>query len=92
MANLKAAGYDSSSLSLDDELYPAYVQIASSLWSRQNLVTPIREDAISRVENAPAAQLVATLKPPLPQFLLNSLLNCSEFQWKKLQIILHTLL
>tara|TARA_R110001606_G_C15341789_1_gene646630 strand:- start:125 stop:1030 length:906 start_codon:yes stop_codon:yes gene_type:complete len=62
MANLKAAGYDSSSLSLDDELYPAYVQIASSLWSRQNLVTPIREDAISRVENAPAAQLVATLE------------------------------
>ena len=62
MANLKAAGYDASSLSLNDELYPAYVQIASSLWSRQNLVTPIREDVLARVENAPAAQLVATLE------------------------------
>ena len=62
MANLKAAGYDASSLSLNDELYPAYVQIASSLWSRQNLVTPIRDEVLSRVENAPAAQLVATLE------------------------------
>jgi hypothetical protein len=62
MANLKAAGYDSKSLSLNDELYPAYVQIASSLWSRQNLVTPVRDDVLSRVENAPAAQLVATLE------------------------------
>jgi len=62
MANLKAAGYDAANLSLDDQLYPAYVQIASSLWSRQNLSNPLREDVLSRVENAPAAQLVATLQ------------------------------
>lgn len=62
MANLKAAGYDAPSLSLDDQLYPAYVQIASALWSRQNLSTPLRDDVLSRVENAPAAQLVATLE------------------------------
>ena len=62
MANLKAAGYDAANLSLDDQLYPAYVQIASSLWSRQNLSNPLREDVLSRVENAPAAPLVATLQ------------------------------
>ena len=37
MANLKAAGYDSVSLSLDEELFPAYVQVASALWSRQSV-------------------------------------------------------
>lgn len=62
MANLKAAGYDAANLSLDNQLYPAYVQIASSLWSRQNLSNPLRDDVLSRVENAPAAQLVATLQ------------------------------
>jgi hypothetical protein len=62
MANLKAAGYDSVSLSLDDELFPAYVQVASALWSRQNFSTPVREDVITQIENAPAAQLVSTLE------------------------------
>jgi hypothetical protein len=62
MANLKAAGYDAQSLGLDDELYPAYVQVASSLWSRQNLSNPIREEVITQLENAPASQLVSTLE------------------------------
>ena len=62
MANLKAAGYDSGSLSLDEQLYPAYVQIASSLWSRQNLSNPVRTEVLAQIENAPASQLVATLE------------------------------
>ncbi len=62
MANLKAAGYDASSLSLDEQLFPAYVQVGSSLWSRQNLSNPIRDEVISQLENAPAAQLVSTLE------------------------------
>jgi hypothetical protein len=62
MANLKAAGYDSISLSLDEELFPAYVQVASALWSRQNFTNPNREEVITQLENAPAAQLVSTLE------------------------------
>jgi hypothetical protein len=62
MANLKAAGYDSNSLNLDEELFPAYVQIGAALWSRQNLMNPIRSEVIAQVENAPASQMVATLK------------------------------
>tara|TARA_B100000614_G_scaffold66813_1_gene59195 strand:+ start:2395 stop:3327 length:933 start_codon:yes stop_codon:yes gene_type:complete len=62
MANLKAAGYDSVSLSLDEELFPAYVQVASALWSRQNFTNPNREEVITQLENAPAAQLVSTLE------------------------------
>ena len=62
MANLKAAGYDSVSLSLDEELFPAYVQVASALWSRQNFTNPNRSEVITQLENAPAAQLVSTLE------------------------------
>jgi hypothetical protein len=62
MANLKAAGYDSNSLNLDDELFPAYVQIGAALWSRQNLINPIRTEVLSQIENAPASQMVATLE------------------------------
>ena len=62
MANLKAAGYDANSLNLDDELFPAYVQIGASLWSRQNLVNPVRTEVLSQIENAPASQMVATLE------------------------------
>lgn len=62
MANLKAAGYDSNTLNLDDQLYPAYVQIGAALWSRQNLINPIRTEVLSQIENAPASQMVATLE------------------------------
>jgi len=62
MANLKAAGYDSNSLNLEDELFPAYVQIGAALWSRQNLINPIRTEVLSQIENAPASQMVATLE------------------------------
>tara|TARA_Y100000310_G_scaffold225970_1_gene228051 strand:- start:489 stop:1421 length:933 start_codon:yes stop_codon:yes gene_type:complete len=62
MANLKAAGYDANSLNLDDELFPAYVQIGAALWSRQNLVNPVRTEVLSQIENAPASQMVATLE------------------------------
>ncbi len=62
MANLKAAGYDANSLNLDEQLYPAYVQIGGALWSRQNLINPIRSEVLCQIENAPASQMVATLE------------------------------
>ncbi len=62
MANLKAAGYDANSLNLDEQLYPAYVQIGAALWSRQNLINPIRSEVLCQIENAPASQMVATLE------------------------------
>lgn len=61
MANLKAAGYDANSLSIDEQLFPRYLQVASALWSRQNLVETDRESVIAKVENAPASQVVAML-------------------------------
>tara|TARA_R110002020_G_scaffold1492_8_gene6739 strand:- start:7597 stop:8529 length:933 start_codon:yes stop_codon:yes gene_type:complete len=62
MANLKAAGYDANSLQLDETLFPAYVQIGAALWSRSHLINPIRSEVIAQIENAPAAQMVATLE------------------------------
>lgn len=61
LANLKAAGYDANSLSIDDQLYSRYLQVASALWSRQNLVESDRESVMLKVENAPASQIVSML-------------------------------
>lgn len=61
MANLKAAGYDANSLSIDNQLFPRYLQVSSALWSRQNLVETDRESVMAKVENAPASQIVAML-------------------------------
>jgi hypothetical protein len=61
LANLKAAGYDANSLSIDDQLYSRYLQVASALWSRQNLVESDRDSVMLKVENAPASQIVSML-------------------------------
>ncbi len=61
LANLKAAGYDANSLTIDETLFPRYLQVASALWSRQNLVETDRESVLLKLENAPASQIVAML-------------------------------
>lgn len=61
LANLKAAGYDANSLSIDENLYSRYLQVASALWSRQNLVETDRESVMLKIENAPASQIVSML-------------------------------
>ena len=61
LANLKAAGYDANTLTIDETLFPRYLQVASALWSRQNLVETDRESVLLKLENAPASQIVAML-------------------------------
>lgn len=61
LANLKAAGYDANTLTIDETLFPRYLQVASALWSRQNLVETGRESVLLKLENAPASQIVAML-------------------------------
>ena len=61
LANLKAAGYDANTLRIDETLFPRYLQVASALWSRQNLVETDRESVLLKLENAPASQIVAML-------------------------------
>jgi hypothetical protein len=61
LANLKAAGYDAQTLTIDETLFPRYLQVASALWSRQNLVETDRDSVILKLENAPASQIVAML-------------------------------
>jgi hypothetical protein len=61
LANLKAAGYDANTLTIDETLFPRYLQVASALCSRQNLVETDRESVLLKLENAPASQIVAML-------------------------------
>lgn len=61
LANLKAAGYDAQTLTIDETLFPRYLQVASALWSRQNLVETDRDSVLLKLENAPASQIVAML-------------------------------
>ena len=48
-------------MTIDETLFPRYLQVASALWSRQNLVETDRESVLLKLENAPASQIVAML-------------------------------